>query len=317
MIGSFITRRLLEEGYKVRALRRADCDMNLVADFEGDVEWIEGDVLDVEGLVEAMKGAEMVVHNAAIVSFYQQDADRMRLINVEGTANVVNACLDLGVKKLCHISSVAALGRSESNKPLDEKTKWEESEFNTAYARSKYLSELQVWRGVEEGLNAVVLNPSIVLGPGDWDKSSTKLFQQVWKNSKYYVDGYLNYVDVRDITKAVVKAFSSDISGERFVLNGGRVSYYDFYKEVAENFGRKAPDFKVSSWLLKSLARLGGMMSVFTGKSHLVSKETVRLLQHPSQYDSSKAERLLDLKYTSFEESISWSCKGLSQRYGL
>lgn len=200
LVGSFIVRQLLDKGESVRALKRETSDLSLIQAFEKQIEWIEGDLLDYDILNEALKDVDYVIHTAAIVSFDPNDFQDLYITNVEGTANLVNACLANSIKKICHLSSIAAIGKNNKEAKISELTKWENSEQNSHYAKSKYLAELEVWRGIEEGLNAVIVNPTIILGPGDWEKSSAKLFKQVWKHSSFYPNGFFHYVDVRDVS---------------------------------------------------------------------------------------------------------------------
>ncbi len=204
LVGSATARRFLADGHSVSVLHRPDSDRSLLQDVEDRIQWIEGDILDVLSLEKALENVEYVVHAAAVVSFVPRDEAAMVKVNVEGTANVVNACLKRGIRKLCHVSSVAALGRPhprtiEQDKPvvIDETQRWEDSPNNSAYAKTKYLAELEVWRGISEGLPAVIVNPSLILGEGDWQKSSTQLFKYVYDGKPFYTEGTVNYVDVQ------------------------------------------------------------------------------------------------------------------------
>ncbi len=189
LIGSFVIRQFIEQGYAVRALRRVNSDLSLLADITHRIQWVEGDLLDPLLLHQTIQPGDIVIHAAAIVSFSAREYEKMRKVNVEGTANVVNVCLQRGVKKFCFVSSIAALGRENHFHSIDESTKWEDSELNTVYAQSKYLAELEVWRGEAEGLPAVIVNPSVVLGPGDWRRSSTQLFKYAWDEHWFYPAG--------------------------------------------------------------------------------------------------------------------------------
>ncbi|MFC0183961.1 SDR family oxidoreductase [Pseudarcicella hirudinis] len=206
---------------KVAGFKRPESDLSLLKGLEDQITWFEGDILDVLSLEEAISKADYVVHTAAMVSFAPKDRNKMLRINVEGTANVVNMCLLYKVKKLCFVSSVAAIGRkfsngaSDTSNLIDEKAQWEESPLNSNYAKSKYQAELEVWRGVAEGLDAVVVNPSIILGEADWYKSSTQLFKYVYDENKYYTGGTINYVDVQDVAEIIYKLLHSDIVNER------------------------------------------------------------------------------------------------------
>lgn len=180
-LGSYLLRALVTAGKPVRALYRRHIPDQLL-DVKDRVEWVQGDVLDVGSLEEAMQGVAQVYHCAAIVSFHPDRRAQMLKINVEGTANVVNIALDAGVKKLVHVSSVAALGRAKEQAAINERSQWEESSNNSYYAISKHLSEMEIWRGIAEGLPAVIVNPSIILGSGYWHDGSGMLLKTPGKN---------------------------------------------------------------------------------------------------------------------------------------
>ncbi|MCP4520920.1 MAG: NAD-dependent epimerase/dehydratase family protein [Cytophagales bacterium] len=319
LVGSFIAHELIQKGETLRALKRKESDLSLVSDIQHLIDWIEGDLLDDELLSKALEGVEYVIHAAAIVSFDPNDISRLFTTNVEGTANLINECLRKkeSIKKFCHISSIAAIGK-DGQKVISEDTKWKNSEDNSYYAKSKYLAETEVWRGSEEGLNVVVVNPTIILGVGDWTRSSAKLFQQVWNLSRYYPKGILHYVDVRDVAQASVKLLFSDIVEERFILNGGTSTYHDFYEKVAKAFGKQSPSVKVPHWIFSLIWRFERIRSVFfTNHKPLVTKETTRALKREYTYKSDKIKKTLNYQFYTLQESIEWTCKGLVERYNL
>ncbi|RZM11521.1 MAG: SDR family NAD(P)-dependent oxidoreductase, partial [Pedobacter sp.] len=198
-LGSYIIKELIEKGYQVRALRRSShLPSYIPAAIFDKVDWVEGDILDVVSLDEAMDGIDTVIHSAAIVSFSKKERSKMYQVNVNGTANVVNLALENNIKKLVHISSVAAIGRTADGQQVDETKKWEESKVNTHYARSKYKAEMEVWRGMGEGLEAVVLNPATIIGYGDWHSGSSAIFKNVYHEFPWYTGGLNGFVDVED-----------------------------------------------------------------------------------------------------------------------
>ncbi len=310
LIGSFIAREFLSEGVPVRAVRRANSDLRLIRDIEDRIEWVEGDVLDVPFLESAIRGCTYVVHAAAVVSFSPKEREKLYKINVEGTANVVNVCLSEGIQKLAYISSVAALGRpsQQSKDPqhptvVDENQKWEESPLNSHYAISKYQAELEVWRGVSEGLNSVIVNPSVVIGEGDWDKSSTALFKYVYNEKSFYTEGTFNYVDVEDVAEAVYRLVYSDIKNERFILNAGRTTYREFFELIARHMGKKAPSYRVTPLIAEIAWRWEALKAVFTGKPPLVTRETAQSSQQHFTYPATKLEKTLSFQFRTLDES--------------
>lgn len=320
LIGSAITRVLLANGCKVRGLRRSDSDLKLLENVHHLMEWVEGDVLDVLSLEKALQGITHVVHTAAVVSFLPRDRTQMYNINVRGTANIVNVALNAKVKKLTFVSSVAALGRPDprmvdNNRPtvINENQKWEESPLNSHYGKSKYLAELEVWRGVAEGLSAVVVNPSMVLGEGDWERSSTQLFKYAFDEKKYYTEGLLNYVDVQDVAQIVAQLLFSDIENQRFILSAGHLTYKELFTKMALGFGKKPPSQLVSPFLTEVIWRIEALRSWLTGSKPLITKETAKTARTQLIYDGQKIKQTLTFDYCSLDTTITRVCKALGK----
>jgi dihydroflavonol-4-reductase len=316
LIGSAVAKRFLQAGIPVRALVRADSDRHTLREVAHQIDWAEGDILDIPSLEKALEGITYIVHTAAIVSFAPKDRDVMFKVNVEGTANVVNACLKAGIKKMGYLSSVAALGRPDAKtiSPLNtvvinEKQKWEESELNSNYAKTKYQAELEVWRGIAEGLNAYMVNPTIVLGEGNWNKSSIQLFKYAFDEKPFYPQGVINYVDVLDVAEAMYQLMISDITAERFTLNAGSITYQDFLTKVALGFGKRPPRYKVSQWASQLLWRLEAVRTFFTRKSPLITKETATTSAYQFYYDNRKINKAINFQFCSLDESIERCCK--------
>lgn len=307
-LGQYLIRRLLKENTSVRALHRGKKNFILTEEEISKVEWMIGDVLDVFSLEEAMKDCEQVYHCAAIVSFYKKDEARMMKVNVEGTANVVNECLNSGIKKLLHVSSVASLGRTEAQELISEKHKWEENKLNTRYAISKHKSEMEVWRGVAEGLNAVVINPTMIFGPGDWNDNTCKLFKTVYNGLKAYPVGGNGMTDVRDVCEIAVQLMKSEIVNERFVCSAANMTYKDFFFAVADAFNKPRPKFKVNSSTAIIGARFLSLLSLI-GKEPLVTVESARTSGNKFFYDDSKVCEALNFRYRDFNETIKWVCE--------
>ncbi len=315
MLGAHLLFELTSKGSSVTALHREGSDLNLVRkifsyytdDVEGHfslINWVEVDLADVFRLSEVMEGVELVYHCAAVVSFAPQDADRLMEENPQITANVVNVSLEKGVKKLVHVSSVAALGRQKQGELIDEKTEWVESKQNSAYAKSKYLSELEVWRGTEEGLNAVIVNPSIILGPGKWDEGSAALFGRVAKGFKYYTNGVNAYVDARDVSKAMCILMDSDISAKRFVLVSENKTYRSIFELIAKNLGVKPPGIHAKPWMGEIVWRLEVLRSRLFGGKPMITRETARTAHQMNYYDNTKVKAKLGFEFRPVEETI-------------
>ncbi|WP_159472113.1 NAD-dependent epimerase/dehydratase family protein [Dyadobacter sp. 3J3] len=321
LVGSAVARLFLKENHNVLALYRQGSDRSLLADVEDKIEWIEGDVLDIGSLEKAIEDIDFVIHTAAVVSFIPRDRKMMYKVNMEGTANVVNVCLTNNVKKFCHVSSIAALGRPDSRKitpgqdlVIDEDQRWEDSPENSEYAKSKHLAELEVWRGIAEGLNAVIVNPTLILGEGDWSKSSTQIFRYVYNEKPFYTEGIANYVDVLDVAKVVYKLVFSEISGERFLLNGGSISYKSLFFNIADSMGKKRPSFKVGSGLAAVIWRVEAVRTWLMGTKPLITKETAQSSARRFRYNSDKIQKAIGFEFQPIEKTIARVCESLTGR---
>ena len=313
LIGSQIARKLLEQNYAIRALKRKTSDLSLVKDIAHRIEWVEGDILDVLFLNECLKGVDSVIHAAAIVSFAKRSQDQMMKVNVQGTANMVNAALKNNIQQFCHISSVSALGRGKSQ-IIDETSKWEDSNENTNYGKSKYMAELEVWRAMEEGLNAVIINPSVALGPGLLNSGSTRIFKYILNQSPFYTPGEMNYIDVRDVAEIVIQLLEKKIHSGRFILNAGKISYKDLFGKIAEGFNKRKPFFE-AGYLLSQIAwRVEAAKALITGKEPVITKETARIAHLKYFYNSSKINSTLNFQFRDINDTIAWTCSVLVNR---
>ena len=308
LIGSFLIKQLLAEGASLKVLYRQEIPQafsNLK-----QLEWIKGDILDIALLRQLIPEVTQVYHCAGLVSYAPQDAALLKEINVTGTANVVNACLENPGIKLCHVSSIAAIGHQKSKKVLDENTKWDANVAHSVYASSKYFGELEVWRGISEGLQAVIVNPSVVLGPAaNWNRSSTQLFKYVYQERPFYTDGSANFVDVRDVIAAMVALQKSDITAERFILNAGVLSYKNFFQEVAKGLQKQAPRVKVPAFITEIIWRTEQVRALFSGKRPLITKETARAAQKMHLYSNDKIKDTLGFTFTPLNQTIDWCCR--------
>jgi len=269
------------------------------------------------GLEEVMQGVDEVYHCAAIVSYDPARKHELFTINVEGTINVVNAALNTGVKKLVHVSSVAALGRLRENENVNETMNWSEETNNNNYGRSKYLSELEVWRGIGEGLNAVIVNPVIILGDGDWNSGSSQLFKSMYNEFPWYTEGVSGFVDVRDVAGAMIGLMQSNISSERFIISAENRSYREIFNLIADGFGKKKPAKKVTPFIAAMVWRLEGLKKIFTGKSPLLTKETAAAAQASITFNNKKLLQFLPgFKYRSIEETIEYTCGLMAKKLG-
>ncbi len=308
LVGSFIVKRLVDEGHSVAAIIRTNSDKSLLFGYLDRITIREADVLDVSTLNDAFLDLEAVVHTAAIVTYNPRKSRHLFDVNVEGTRNVVNLCLALGIKKLIHISSVAALGRLKDAAIINEESKWIAGAPVSDYAESKYRAELEVYRGREEGLNVALVSPSVVLGPGDWDKSSSRIFRYIWKERQFYTEGALNYVDARDVADMVLRIYRGTVSGEKFIASAGSVPLKSFFDAVATQFGKKPPGIRVGRKLAILIARMETVRCWLGGREPLITKQTARLANEKYQYTHQKAVEQLGMSFHSLEETLKWCC---------
>ncbi len=309
LLGKEVITQLLAEGKQVRAIYNKTPLPNFAS---ANVEQQQCNILDVINLEKAMTGIEQVYHCAAIVTFNPRRKAEMFKVNIEGTANIVNAALDAGVKKLVHVSSVAALGRIRENETITEAMNWTEESSNSAYGQSKYLAELEVWRGIAEGLDAVMVNPVIILGAGNWEEGSSKIFQSVYNEFPWYADGTTGFVDVKDVAKAMLQLMQSNISSQRFIVSAANKSYEEVFNLIAAAFGKKPPHKKVTPIIAAIVWRIEAIKSWFTKKDPLITKETAKTALAKVNFDNSKLLNFLPgFFYRPFEVTIDSVCKEL------
>ncbi|ANQ50587.1 NAD-dependent epimerase/dehydratase family protein [Flammeovirga sp. MY04] len=304
-VGGYITRTLHQQKAKIIALKGRKNDTSFIEDIKDDIQWEEADILDPNTLKEALQGVDYIVHTASIVSF-EKGLEELRSVNVDGTANLVNMALEANVEKFIHISSIAALGVPEFGNEIDENSKWTGEKGVSAYGISKYNAEQEVWRGYREGLKVVVLNPSVILGVGDFSRSSLAIFQTVKKGLKYYPTGFFSSVDIRDVVDAVVKVFDEQISGERFILNAHSIPYKKALELMADGLNVAPPKKKISKKLTQLASSFEGFISLFTGKQKKLTKDVVRTMYTQNVYKSDKAMSTLQLQFKPLEETMNW-----------
>jgi dihydroflavonol-4-reductase len=291
IVGSVIVETLNDEKFSVRRVVRPDTD-----------------ILDMAGLIKAFEGVDAVVHAAGLVSFNPRSKKKIFDVNVEGTRNVVNACLANGTKKLVHISSVAALGRHRAGTMVNEDSKWVPGMAVSDYAQSKYLSELEVFRGMEEGLRVSVVNPSVVLAAGDGRRSSSLLFGYVWREGRLYTDFLLNYVDARDVSRIVVHLLREDFNGERFIASGGSADAKKIFSGVARRFQKRAPSIAVPKSFAQTAAWIEEFRSAIIGSEPMISRQSLRASREGVFFDNSKAKKILGLEFQTLDNTLDWCC---------
>lgn len=311
LVGSHLIGELAKQGKFVKAVYR-----NRIPDLinNENIEWIKGDIMDVVFMEEALQDIDFVYHCAGIVSYDPRRKQQMFDINVEGTANMVNASINAGVKKLCFVSSVAALGQLRRGEEIDEMMNWSEEAGNSNYGKSKYMAEMEVWRGIGEGLDTVIVNPSIILGAGNWNEGSTKIFKTAFEEFPWYTEGETGFVDVNDVVRIMIQLMESNISGERFIVSAENRRLKNIFTVIANAFGRKPPHKKVTPFIAGLVWRFEALKSMLTNEFALLTRETARSAQTVVRYNNSKLKNYFPtFAYTPIDETIKRVCNELQK----
>jgi len=314
LVGSHLLLELTRNGEKVRAFRRENSDLEKVKKtfswyepgYESlfqSIEWFTGDLMDIFSVEDALDGVQDIYHCAGKVSFDNNDRNLLMKINQKSAENIVNVALRKGIRKLCHVSSISALGRSKQGETITEQHFWKTSKQNSIYAISKYAAEREIWRGIEEGLNAVIINPSVILGPGDWNNGSSKIFKTVWSGLPFYTSGSNGYVDVRDVAKIMVLLMKSEISSKRFIVSSEDLTYKQLISMIADAFGKKHPLFRFLPWMGEIGWRLE-MLKLLIGKNPTFTREITRTSFKEFYYNNSEIRRAINYEFISLTQSI-------------
>ena len=305
LVGQHLLAALTQLGHKVRATYRQQIPYFFTLFDTNAVEWIQCDVTNISSMELAFENITHVYHCAAIVSYDPRMKAQMMETNIEGTANVVNLCLDYKIEKLCYVSSIATLGEPAIHQLINEKDDFDEHGKNSNYSVSKHAAEMEVWRGVAEGLNAVIINPGIILGEGDDNKSSSHLFKIVQNEFAYYTLGSTAWVDAKDVAKIMILLMQSEVSNQRFIVSEGNHSYKDIFTMMANAMNKKAPHTLAKPWMTNLVWRYYYLKSMLTGKMATITKETAQSAQTIRQFDNLKLLKMLpNFKYIPIKESI-------------
>lgn len=313
-LGSYIIRHLLQRGCKhIYGTKRATSRFDLLAGSETRVQWIEADIRDYDAMKIAVDGKHIIIHAAAMVSFVPSDKAALMSINAEATGQLVDLALRNGIGRFIYISSVAALGRTDSDKPIDEKTTWVHSKLNSNYGLSKQKGEREVWRGHAEGLSVAILNPSLIIGSGYWDEGPSNLYQKIYKGLSFYPTGTNGVVDVRDVAMMVMLLLDKEIDGERYISCAENRSHQNLFGSIAKNFGKKPPHRKVTPMIGSLVVWLERIKSKVTGLRPIVTSETLSSSRHAFHYDNSKSIGELGFTYRDVNTSLSDICENYEQ----
>jgi dihydroflavonol-4-reductase len=310
-VGSVLARQLAEQNIHIKCLKRSTSVIpTILHRYTEFIEWCEADILDSTTLEDAFKGVTQVYHCAAWVSFKQADKEPMINTNVNGTANVVNVCLEQDAR-LVHVSSIAAIGAAKPGELITERNYLEETPANNIYAISKLESEMEVWRGIAEGLDAIVVNPSLIIGPTAGTQGSGKLFETVRKGLKYYTKGSCGLVDVEDVASCMIALMNSDITAERYIINAENWDYKSLTETIARHFNQKAPASEAKPWMLELAWRSASFIAALTGQDPSLDKIAACAASVEQNYDNSKITTQLKFKFKPVEQTIKEVCEAL------
>jgi dihydroflavonol-4-reductase len=313
-VGSHLLLELLKDNKSIRVIIRKEGNPEKVLSvwkyYAQDtdsllkkIDWFRCDITDKMSLSEALQDADRVYHCAALVTLAGINKRDMYNANVLGTQNVVNICIQQNVKKLLFVSSIAAIGKSINGIALTEEDGWP-VKSKSIYAQTKTLAELEVWRGIAEGLNAVIVNPSVIIGPGDWRQNSCRFFDLVNNGLKYYTKGINGFVDVHDVVRAMIRLMNEDVAGERFILNSENLSVKDLFEKIALALGTVAPSRHATPLILSLAWRAEFLRSLVTGKPARLTRQSTRSLHISKIYSSDKIEKLLNFTFTPIDAII-------------
>lgn len=315
LVGAHLLYAIVNSGEQVRAIHRKSSDLKAVRhvfSFYSNepelafskIEWIEADITEVPSLEKAFKGITQVYHCAAYISFNPRHFSKLKKVNVEGTANVVNFCLTSEVSKLCYISSIATLGSTSDNSAISENSEFNPEEQNSVYAITKHEAEMEVWRGTQEGLDAVIVHPGVIIGEGIWKSASASILHTINKGMSYYTSGSIGIVDVKDVVNAMLLAQNSTIKNEAFILVSTNITFKDLLSKFAAHLNVKAPTKSISKKVLILIASLDWMVNKLFKTRRKLLKATVRSLYNERSYDGTKIKQELDFSYTPLEKTI-------------
>lgn len=315
MVGSHLLYFLLKDNQSVRAIHRKSSKLEAVKkvfsyytkDSEAlfkKIDWFEANITEVPELSEAFKDVTHVYHAAAYISFIPKHYHKLKKANIEGTANVVNLCLANKVEKLVHVSSIATLGEAENGEAISENTEWNPEAENSVYAITKYGAEMEVWRGTQEGLKAVIVNPGIILGSGHWNSASGVILKSVSKGIPFYTSGGIGIVDVEDVVTAMISLMQSNLENERYVLVSKSIYYKELLSELAKNLNKKLPKKQVAKFWLLAFSRMDWLSNKILRTRRILLKSTVRSLYKISFYNASKIENDLDFRFTPYKTTL-------------
>lgn len=314
LVGAHLLIHLLEKGEKVRAIYRnldnIQKTKSLFLLYKKEslynaIQWVQADILDIPSLENAFLGIDYVYHCAAMISFDPKDEDLLRKTNIEGTANMVNFCLAYNIKKLCHVSSIAALGDlPEHESIITEETEWNPEKPHSDYAISKYGAEMEIWRGQQEGLEIVIINPGVIIGPGFWNQGSGELFTKVKNGLPFYTKGCTGFVAVLDVVSIMYQLMKDSIHGERHIIISQNITFQDFLFSIADGLKVKRAKYHATSFMMNTLFRLDWIASNLLGQKRQLSKASAKSSYSSDLYSNEKIKNALNYAFIDVHDYI-------------
>ncbi|WP_282075121.1 NAD-dependent epimerase/dehydratase family protein [Maribacter aquivivus] len=319
LVGSHLLLKLTMNNTKVRALYRTEDKLTQVkkifsyytddpASLFAKIDWVQADILDIPSLENAFESITYVYHCAAYISFDPSDFKKLERINREGTANIVNICIANGIKKLCHVSTIGTIGRTITDEHTDEETEWTRQHANP-YAITKHLAEMEVWRGAQENLEVVIVNPGVILGPGFWNSGSGSFFKTASKGYNYYPPGGSGFVTVNDVTNIMIALMNSDIYNERFILVAENLTYQQILKKIALSMDKKQPSTSLKFWQLNLGRFADRFRNLITGSPRTITKSTIYGLKNPTTFNNEKIKKALNMEFEDLDKQVKFSSK--------
>lgn len=308
-MGAHLLYHLVLTNDTVRAIHRKNSDLNAVKkvfqlysseaeELFKKVRWVEADLNDIPDLEKAFEDIDFVYHCAALISFDSKQYQRMRRVNIEGTTNIVNLCIDHHIKKLCFVSSVAAIENGAEGELMDESDNWNSSTDKSGYAITKYGAEMEVWRASQEGVPVVIVNPGIIIGSGFWENGSGRLFTRVQNGLKFYTEGVTGFIGVKDVVDSMIQLMNSSVINERFILVSENLSYKNVLFMIADALGKDRPSLRISRFMSEIVWRLAYVKSKLTLTPPLLTKRTAKSSQSNHPYTAKKIRSFLDINFS-------------------
>ncbi|CAM4295647.1 NAD-dependent epimerase/dehydratase family protein [Zobellia roscoffensis] len=325
LVGSHLLFKLMENGHSVRAIHRKGSDLKRVAKVFGyysddakslfnKIEWVEADIIDIPALEIAFDQITHVYHTAALISFDPKNFDTLQKINTEGTANIVNLCISNGVKKLCYTSTIGAIGKSLEDTMADEENAWTPREANV-YGLTKQAAEMEVWRGSQEGLPVVMVNPGVIIGPGFWHSGSGDLFTVAKKGYRFYPPGGTGFITVHDVVKMMISLMDSEVINERYIAVAENLTFKEILTKITTELGIKPPSVQLKFWQLEIGRWFDWLKNIFLKNGRRITKNSIRSLKHRERYDNQKIKNDVNFEFESLDQTISFCSKKFTKEY--